>query len=64
MWSRSDGLIFEGKAAKRKSHESYPRRRAAETLADDASLAVPIGRFAFIAATPFPDSTGLQVGGF
>jgi hypothetical protein len=33
-------LIFEGKAAKRKSHESHARRRAAETRADDASPAV------------------------
>jgi hypothetical protein len=51
VWSRSGGLIFEGKAAKRKSHKSNPRRRAAETLAADALLAMPIGRYAFIAAT-------------
>lgn len=46
VWSRSGGLIFEGKAADRKSRESHPRRRAAETLADDGSLAVPISRVA------------------
>src|SRR5256885_1518773 len=42
--SRSGGLIFEGKATDRKSRDSHPLPRTTETLADDASLAVPIGR--------------------